>query len=126
MDAIGAQFGPTTQTSAHQRHYHTRHVRVVDSCRLSDFCTMKSCRCLTVHVDERRAVAGAGAIGEQVASKRSEHATTVLVEVTILAVPFCCYTVCYYITNLMSGFLSTWVGLLSNRVGLLLNGVSLF
>ena len=87
---------------------------------------MKSCRCLTVHVDERRAVAGAGAIGEQVARKRSEHATTVLVEVTILAVPFCCYTVCYYITNLMSGFLSTWVGLLSNRVGLLLNGVSLF
>ena len=52
---------------------------------------------------------GAGAIGEQVASK-------VLVEVTILAVLFCCSLLHY--ESAMSGFLSTWVGLLSIRAGL--------
>ena len=33
-------------------------------------CTMKNCRCWTAHVGERRAVAGAGTIGEQVASEQ--------------------------------------------------------
>ena len=53
-------------------------------------------------------------IGEQVASE-------LIVEVTILAVLFCCYTVHYYkhYKSVMSGFLSTWVSLPSNRVGLL-------
>ena len=43
------------------------------------------------------------------------EARELLVEVTILAVLFCCYTVCYYITNLLVWILSTWVDLLSNR-----------
>jgi len=55
---------------------------------------------------------GSGRNREQVASERSKRATT------ILAVLFCCYTVCYFITNL--------VCLLSNRVCLPSNGVSLF
>ena len=69
---------------------------------------MKSCRCWTARVGERRAVVGAGVIGEQVASE-------LLVEVTILAVLFCCYFAHYYITNRLC--LSTWVGLLSNGMG---------
>jgi len=65
--------------------------------------TMKSCSC--------RRTRRAGAIGEQVASE-------LLVEVTILAVLFCCSLLHY--KSAMSGFLSTWVGLLSNGVGLFL------
>ena len=44
------------------------------------------CRCQTVHVSKRRAVAGAGVIGEQVS-----EASELLVEATIIAVLFCCY-----------------------------------
>ena len=48
-------------------------------------------------------------------------ASEVLVEVTILTVLFCCNSVRYYITkSVLSGSLSTWVGLLSNGVGLFL------
>jgi len=57
---------------------------VPDSCSSSDFCTVKSCRCRTAHIGERRTVTGAGTIREQVASE-------LLVEVTILAVLFCYY-----------------------------------
>ena len=47
------------------------------------------------------------------------EASELLVEVTILAVLFCCYTVSYYIKkSVMSGLLSTWVCLLLNGVGL--------
>ena len=49
------------------------------------------------------------------------EASELPVEVTILAVLFCCYY-----KSVTSGFLNTWVGLLSNRVGLLSNGVDLF
>jgi len=48
-------------------------------------------------------------IGEQVASE-------ILVEFTILAVLFCCSLLHY--RSVMSGFLSTWVGLLSIGVSL--------
>jgi len=40
-----------------------------------------------------------------------------LVEVTVLALLFCCY---------FAQFLNTWAGLFSNGVGLLSNGVGLF
>ena len=39
-----------------------------------------------------------------------------LVEATILALLFCCSLL--HCKSVMSGFLSTWVGLLSNGVGL--------
>jgi len=45
-------------------------------------------------LDKQRAAAGAGTIGEQVASE-------LLVEVTILAILFCCYFAHYYIANLL-------------------------
>ena len=95
-----------------------------DSRSSSDFCSMKSCRCQTAHVGERRAVAGAGATGEQVASKQSQRATCRgYYSCCALLLRFC--SLLHY-KSVMSGFLSTWVGLLSNRVGLLSNGVGLF
>ena len=65
------------------------------------------------HVGERRAVAGAGAIGEQVAIERA----------TCRGYYSCCtvwllYCSLFHYKSVMSGFLSTWVGLLSNGVGL--------
>ena len=65
------------ETSARQRHYHTRLLAVgaseyeaaQDSCSSSDFCTMKSCRCQTAYIGEQRAVVGAGTIWEQATSE---------------------------------------------------------
>jgi len=69
------------------------------------------------HVGERRVVAGVLMIREQVASERSEQAACrdYWSCCTDLAVLFCCYTLLLHYKSVMSGFLSTWVGLLSNR-----------
>ena len=76
------------------------------------------------HIGEWRAVVGAGMIVKQVASKWSEQATC-------RSYYSCCtvlllYCSLLYCKSVMSGFLSTWVGLLSKRVVLLSNGVDLF
>ena len=67
---------------------------------------MKSCKCRTAHVGKRKAVVGAGMNGEQVAS---EWASKLFVEVTILAVLFCCYFARYYMYIADLSCLDFWV-----------------
>jgi len=73
-------------------------------------------------VGKRRADMGAGIIEEQAASERANY-RGYYSRCTVLLDSY--YTIHYYITNLMSGFLSTWVGLPTNWVGLLSKGVGL-
>ena len=85
-----------------------------DSRSSSNFFTVKSCRCQTAHIGERRDVAGA--TGEQVADEQSERPTC-------RGYYSCCTVLLLFCLllndkSVMSGFLSTWVGLVSTVVGL--------
>jgi len=65
------------KTSARQRHYHTRRVRVGGCARLMQLLWLLHHEelqvpvCQTAHVGKQRAVVGAGVIGEQVANKQA-------------------------------------------------------
>jgi len=122
-DAIGAQFGLTTRDSClpETLPHKTRQNRGL---RQTHTAHPISAPWRAAHIGKRRAVTGAGAIGEQVANKWSERATC-------RGYDSCCTVLLLYCSllhykSVMSGFLSTCVGLLSNGVGLLSNGVGLF
>jgi len=126
----GIQSGSSSWRGCSQDAFWSDHVRLVltrdstrciregaapESCSSSDFCIVKSCRCWTAHVGERRTVAGAGTIREQVTSEWSKRATCRgYYSCCTDLLPFCS------LLHYKSGFLSTWMGLVSNGVGLFL------
>ena len=111
------------KTSARQRHYRTRCVRIYRGLHQTHVTPPTSALWRAAHIGKQRAVAGASAIGEKVTSKRSKRATCRSYYCYCTDLLLHCLLLHY--KSVMFGFLSALVSLLSNRVDLLSNRVDL-